>query len=159
MVCVGAGPWKEKQRAEVQQSGINWLNGKDLSEIKRVNKVYPFEWQNNMVKSMVKSLKQEEETFVQICRFWKKDKNIKTSIINFFDMCGVSENGTKVLWLFIRDHLNLPAFPIDRWVARNLDKKGLPKNSWEMVDLCEQANVNPNVLSRYFFQSTNPTFK
>jgi endonuclease III len=71
-----------------------------------------------------------------------------------FSMSGVPEKGTKVLWLFARDFLQVPAFPIDRHVKRILAQYALPADSWKMTLICEQAEINTNQLARAFFAHT-----
>jgi len=88
-------------------------------------------------------------TFLQRSVQYKADPK---GISMLFSDCGVSPKGTKTLWLFVRDYLKLPAFPIDRWVQRNLKAIGLPTDSWKMVRLCEKAGVDCNRLARAFFQ-------
>lgn len=78
------------------------------------------------------------------------------SIEEFFSMCGKKVDGTKVLWLFVRDFLKLPAFPIDRWVKRNLQSLGLPLGSWTMIKICQDLEIDPNKINRLFFHGTNP---
>ena len=81
---------------------------------------------------------------------WRK------AVANVFARAQVPAKGTKVLWLWIRDFLNLPAFPIDRWVKRNLDAYALPADSWYLTQACLLAGVDPNPLARSFFTARNP---
>jgi len=76
---------------------------------------------------------------------------------DFFGATGADpERGSKVLWLFARDFLRLPAFPVDRWVGRALKDAGLPLDSFYMTKACLLAHVSPNKLSRALFGGVNP---
>lgn len=160
LICLGAGPWKVDRRRKVQQDALNWLGEKRLDEMHYGHflfDVYPFKWQNNMLLNMLLSLRSNVSTFEEFCIKWKKMHWVD-SLKDFFYKCGTKENGTKVLWMFARDYLHLPAFPIDRWVKRSLERFGLPCDSWTMTNLCIEAGVNPNRLNRALFSGANPDF-
>jgi hypothetical protein len=111
---------------------------------------------------MVRSLKSKDITFLNQCSKWEKNRNNwnnnwKENINEFFDMCGTT-NGTKVLWLFVRDYLQFPAFPIDRWIKKFLKKYNLPQDSWYMINICLEAGINPSHLNRSLFYGKNPNF-
>lgn len=163
LICVGAGPWKVNRRQVVQGKALEWLGDRDLGNIHYGHfdyNVYPFKWQNNMLFNMLISLRSRCTKFTHICNEWKDNKNHWKEITKeFFNMCGTTENGTKVLWLFVRDYLQFPAFPIDRWIKRALETHKLPQNSWQMVDLCIEAGVDPNRLNRALFSGSNPDFQ
>jgi len=166
LICIGAGPWKVKRRFKVQKTAINWFiqqNKLDLANVslENVRDVYPFQWQNDHLYNMIKSLQDKGVTYKEILQRWKDEFDRKTwwtAHEELFAMCGVSKQGTKVLWLFIRDCLQLPAFPVDRWVCRNLQKHGLPPKAWYMTQACILADVNPNEFNRALFSGINPNF-
>ena len=164
LICIGAGPWKVQRREQVQRTAITWFlksNLEDLvyTDLQEAQQLYPLQWQNNHLCSLIKALRRETVVFHCLCAQWKKQKEDWREIAKkLFNMCGVSDQGTKVLWLFIRDLLQLPAFPVDRWVRRNLEKHDLPSNAWYMTEACLQAGVNPNKLNRALFEGINPKF-
>lgn len=166
LICVGSGPWKIDRRRIVQEKALDWLDNKDLRDIKYKYlsdfNIYPLNWQNYMLYSMVRSLKSKDITFLNQCSKWEKNRNNwnnnwKENINEFFDMCGTT-NGTKVLWLFVRDYLQFPAFPIDRWIKKFLKKYNLPQDSWYMINICLEAGINPSHLNRSLFYGKNPNF-
>jgi len=164
IVCVGSGPWKDKRRHQVQESVLSWYKSQkvnDFSEVKEVPlKLFPFSWQTKMVSNLVKNLKEKSIRFDSQCTEWKKFRSYEDfpknedlwvpQIEEFFKLVG-SPKGTKVLWLFVRDFLLLPGFPIDRWVARNLKKHKLPEDAWYITRACIKAEVSSNILNRVFF--------
>jgi hypothetical protein len=168
LVCVGAGPWKEHRRKKVQEDALEWYHSKynDLSAVNPqkliVEPAFPLVWQNKMVFDLATNLRTAKfgmGTFSNFCDKWKTlgtewDKSIR----QFFEMCEHKGNGTKVLWLFVRDYLELPAFPIDRHVEDFLKKLGLPINPWYITDLCMHVNIDPGALNRYIFFSKSTNF-
>lgn len=168
LICIGAGPWEVARRRNVQQAAINWFLKCGINDLAFVNSedardVYPLQWQNDHLVSLIQSLQKlgKNITFEHMCSQWKKQFRTYakwTQYEEFFEMCGVSKQGTKVLWFFIRDCLQLPAFPVDRWVRRNLQKHGLPPKAWYMTQACILADVNPNEFNRALFSGINPNF-
>jgi hypothetical protein len=157
LVCLGAGPWKVHRRVKVQQDAMEWFtkNCYDLLEIPlNIKKPYPLDWQNNYLMNMVKSLKAQKKTFWFKCMTWSGIVNKelwKENLEEFFSMCGVGPEGKKCLWLFARDHLHLPAFPIDRHVERFLKEVGLKRNEWHIINMCHKAGLNPSEINRSLF--------
>jgi len=168
LICVGAGPWKVNRRRKVQQKALDWLGDRDLRDTNCQHlvdfDVYPFDWQNWMIYNMTYSLRSKNIKFSEQCSKWEKNRNSwndkwKENIKEFFDMCGTTKNGTKVLWMFVRDYLQFPAFPIDRWIKRALEEHNLPQNSWYITEACIEAGVDPNRLNRALFSGKNPDFQ
>lgn len=166
LVCVGAGPWKEARRKNVQDAALAWFKDKykDLSAISlayvQSSPPFPLDWQNQMVHDLVKNLKHKNATFSQLCKSWSESNDWPKSIVDFFEIIGYESKGTKVLWLFVRDYLELPAFPVDRHVKSFLERLELPVNPWYITRLCLDVGVNPSALNRYIFfsKSTNIGF-
>lgn len=163
IVSLGAGPWQFKRRQNVQVAALTWYlkqKVQDLSLIKsKANTVYPLAWENKFLSSMIASLKEEGISFTKKCKEWKKSKSwtsVEESLLELFDMCGTSNKGPKVLWMFARDFLGLPAFPIDRHVHRNLVHYNLPVDSWEITRISFEAKLDCNDLNRRFFTAGNP---
>ena len=123
-----------------------WLGSEQLHE-KAYEPIYPLAWQNEYLMRMMESLDGVALTSYVIGWLGSGWREV---VEEFFGMCG-SARGSKVLWLFIRDHLGLPAFPIDRHMKRALKEFGLPVDSWRMTDICERAGVDTNRLARALF--------
>ncbi len=163
LICLGAGPWKVERRKKVQEQAIRWLDDRDLGNIlpSQFQNIYPLEWQNTMLLNMINSLNRVHTSFSLQCDIWntkRKDSWI-VPILEFFNMCGVNNKGTKVLWLFVRDFLKLPAFPIDRHVRRKLREYKLPYNDpLYIIDLCQKVGIDPNKLNRALFTGKNSDF-
>lgn len=163
LISVGAGPWKEKRRYNVQKDALDWFAStyaRDLGQIENTNflKVYPFEWQNKFLRVLIKNLRKKDMYFSKYCEELKKQEDWKKALEDFFVFCGSTKQGTKVLWMFARDYLDIPAFPVDRHVKRAMEAKGLPTDAWEMTNLCLDAGVNPNILNRKLFLGKNPNW-
>jgi len=161
LISLGAGPWKEKRRYNVQKHALDWYKNKNVSDIRNLKflnneKVFPFDWQNNFLINMTNSVKDNNDLFESLCLEWKIRSDWKNSLEELFFRCGTSKKGSKVLWMFARDFLELPSFPIDRWVRRTLEENNLPVCPYEIIDLCQQANIDPNLLNRKLFQGVNP---
>ena len=73
-------------------------------------------------------------------------------------MCEHPNKGTKVLWLFTRDYLNLPGSPIDRHVEDFLKKLDLPTDPWYIMDLCNSVGIDPSALNRSIFSEKSTNF-
>jgi len=165
LIAVGAGPWKIKRRESVQSDAIDWFCGQrvdDMSEldVKDIVNVFPFAWQNAFLRNMVISLQERDLRFYSLCNHFMRvypyhdaeNAEWEACIAQFFDMAGAKNKaGAKVLWLFVRDYLLLPAFPIDRWVKRALEEYNLPIDPWYITRACLVADVDPNRLNRSFF--------
>lgn len=157
LVCLGAGPWKEQRRYNVQKEVLAWFDEAfvDLCQIDPDYVAdtcpFPLTWQTLHLRNIVVSLWKKKSIFWMMTEEMKVFADWKLSTGHLFDMARVSPNGTKTLWLFVRDYLNLPAFPIDRWVKKWIDKRALTANPWTMVDICLTHNVNPSALNRSIF--------
>jgi len=162
LICIGAGPWKVERRKKVQTRAIQWLNNRDLGNIlpSQFENIYPLKWENDMLFNMITSLNKKQIEFKTLCDIWleKGKYSWTTPIVEFFNLCGANPKGTKVLWLFIRDYLKLPAFPIDRHVRRKLKEYKLPIDPIYIIGLCQKAGIDPNALNRSLFLGKNPDF-
>jgi len=168
LICVASGPWKISRRKQVQEEALRWLGNEDLcNKIYPRRQLFPFKWQNDMLFSLITSLNLKYGIkFEDLCNKWKTniieyckytDKPIwMRNIEDFFHMCGKGPDGTKVLWMFVRDFLQLPAFPIDQHISKKLNEYVLPCNPWQMIRLCQKAIINPNELNRRLFSGRNP---
>lgn len=147
VVCLGAGPWKIQRRKRIQEFALERLGDKDLFYLYKCKKTwYPLSWQNDILSKIVFNLHERNIKFLTLC---KKLKFKKFPIADFYTgICGVPI-GTKVISLFLRDALDLPRFPIDRWVRRFLKEHSLPVDEEFMVNLCKMAGINASDFNRY----------
>lgn len=163
LACVGAGPWKAERRKKVQDAAIEWFHSRwnDFYGVVpgylHREPPFPLTWQNNMVYDLATSVRKSGRTWFGWCHVWKNSREWQRCTREFFEMCGHPNKGTKVLWLFTRDYLNLPGFPIDRHVEAYLKKLGLPTNPWYITELCLDVGIDPSALNRsiFFEKSTN----
>lgn len=164
LICVAQGPWIHKRRVNVATQAVHWMLGQEADDIGQITlseppDIYPLRWQNDHLQSMYTSLWERKTLLRDVYDSWL-DMLIydpapvwPTILKELFSMCGVPERGTKVLWLFARDFLQIPAFPIDRRVKRVLAEHGLPADSWYITYACEQADIITNELARGMFYS------
>lgn len=159
LICLGAGPWKRLRRVTVQAAAMEWYEERwsDLSAIPKYGnwKPFPLDWQNLYLRNMIMALNEQKATFSFKCTQWTfHTKKWREQLLEFFKMCGVGYEGRKCLWLFTRDFLGLPSFPIDRHVERALAEVGLPKKDvWYIIELCHKAGMDPSALNRSLFLS------
>lgn len=140
VICVGAGPWKFQRRKTIQKLALDKLSGRDLSNLDSID-WYPLEWQNNFVNNMIFYLKDNNYTMEKFC------SSISSRYQIYKAVNGISYKGSKVLSLFCRDALKIPAFPIDRHVRRLLLHRNLPDNEEDMINLCNLAKLNANKMA------------
>jgi len=166
LICLSMGPWKEARRFKIAKEVVAAalpLGGElhfDLALATPGMFPFPLDWQNKIANHLITELH-----LIQDLRFWncmdrwwemlsletEYDDYWESVALEFFSMCGVSKKGTKTLWLFLRDVLGIPAFPVDRRVRRVLRASGLPTDSWVITRLCEKAGVRTNDLARACF--------
>jgi hypothetical protein len=170
LISIGAGPWKEKRRFNVQKAAIEWFLKQHVGDLgqldefgRRGEKVYPLQWQNDHLWSLVAWLRLREMKFQRWCSraiFEGLDDAYpdiwECWLAELFKMCGVKEHGTKVLWMFARDFLGFPAFPIDRHVRRQLEARNLPLDPWYISRACVAGGVPAGMLNRSMFSGKNP---
>lgn len=167
LLCVGSGPWKMPRRMQVQAKAIVvfWhetyeLPGipQDISQLDQhaISKIFPLEWQRKIILSIGCWVRRHAETF----HTWSCGLSLKSyqeATEELLVGCGGKpDKGPKVVWMFARDFLKIPAFPIDRHVGRFLRANDLPIDSRRMVDLCLAARVNPSDFARRIFIGENP---
>jgi hypothetical protein len=166
LICLAMGPWKEQRRFSIARAVVAEalpLGGYlyfDLALAHPGMFSYPLVWQQKIVNHIVEELRAIHGLRFWNCldRWWtmlscetEYDDHWESVALEFFDMCGVAQKGTKTLWLFLRDVLGIPAFPVDRRVRRVLRAYGLPADSWAITRLCERAGVSTNNLTRACF--------
>jgi hypothetical protein len=169
LVCLGAGPWKIQRRVIVQTNALVWYamqkasGHHDLADCITLTArtVFPLAWQNAMLVSMIENCRKRYGSFSCAVGCWQTSPDGDLSLVEFFEMAGrqkAEPTAGKCLWIYARDFLGLPAFPIDRHVARQLQASGLPVDSWRMVQLCQDAGVDPSDLARRMFSvgANNP---
>lgn len=156
LCCVGSGPWTVNRRATVQRQALDALDGRDLSTIepKAVeNMRWPLEWQRLYTRSAADYCAERSLTFRDLCE-QVEDHAFDPDPLSFlYQVCGSSSKRVKVLDLFARDKLKIPAFPIDRHVRRRLVELSLPIDGPQMVRLCQAAGLSPASVNRSIFGS------
>lgn len=153
VICVGAGPWKFGRRKSIQGQALRALGGRDLTFLSEneIVQMYPLQWQRDFTQRAVDNLTRPESA-------WKKS--------SFEDFCTgkpgrrimlslVGSSSTKVISLFCRDALKVPSFPIDRHVRRKLIELNLPADEEKMIDLCEEAGINPRKAAVAFVRAAS----
>jgi hypothetical protein len=169
LVAIGAGPWKENRRYTVQGRAIDWLFKQQVSDLSMVDPdqarlVYPLLWQNNHLQWLITSLRAKGRQFDGWCSkaifegldYEGRPGAWEAYLAELFEMCGVKKQGTKVLWMFARDFLGYPAFPIDRHVRRQLKARGLPCDPWYISRACMSGGIPAGELNRSMFSGKNP---
>lgn len=152
LCCVGSGPWKFTRRWNVINAALDW--GKDkVFHLDDFEEIYPLTWQNSMLQAAMSYSKSNAFDFNEYFYLIKEQPpaDWKSEIFKVFDIAGCPQ-GSKVLWLFIRDYLKLPSFPIDRHVARRLDEFGLPQDPWALIDICLVMGLDPRKVAKRLVQ-------
>jgi len=169
IVCIGAGPWKEGRRRQVQLNALKELGDRDLSliniqETLVIGSWYPLEWQNKMLFRFIQRTQTTPRTFESICHHFKDynciiytnptpDEAWNTyQRFEFLKFFGYETKTPKVISLFIRDKLKFPAFPMDRHVKANLDQFKIPHDEMLVLKLCLRNGVDPSRLNRWIFK-------
>lgn len=134
VVCVGAGPWRITRRRKIQTEALEQVGDMDLSDCDSVPS-YPLVWQNSMVQHLHDYLK-VRTTMTAFCAGLQDPRDL-------YAAAGCPK-GTKVLSLFARDYLELPAFPIDRHVRRLLQAHQLPCREDVLIALCRYLGFHPS---------------
>jgi len=155
VICIGAGPWKFNRRKNIQGRALKILNGRDLVSLSEdeIVQMYPLQWQRSFIKTAVYNLTDPNSA-------WKKsDFDIfcarKPPIGRRIMLSLVGSSSTKVISLFCRDALKVPSFPIDRHVRRKLIELGLPADEDKMIDLCEEAGIDPRKVAVAFVRAAS----
>lgn len=155
LIALGEGPWSSDTRYKVQKKALDWFFKKDVSDFRYLDleyeEVYPLEWQNNFLFNMIYSLHEGGDLFEALCFHWKISNNWKNSLEELFQRCGASKKNAKSLWIFSRDYLKLPSFPINKEIRKTLKTNKLPDCPFEIIDLCQKANIDPNNLNRKMY--------
>lgn len=161
LVCLGAGPWKEGRRLKVQRIALGSYKMQGSPPLRDVDPLglgYPLQWQIDKISKLSQALKHIEyrvdgqiaEEFDYLC-------SVMISIRDPECLYGIVGR-CKTVELFVRDHLKLPSFPIDRHVRRALKWYGLPDSPKVIIDGCHELGNDPRLLSRALFRvaSENP---
>lgn len=166
LISLGAGPWKLARRTAVQLKAVDWFlshHYKDLQDIeipfvidgdKPAADVYPLKWQNDYLYHLVINLQLKGIRFKFLTNIWRKGKDWQDNLKQLFYFVHPDGLGSKVLWMFARDYLQIPAFPIDRHVKRFLIEHKLPRDPWKMTQLCLDCGIDPNDFNRRIFSNS-----
>lgn len=169
VVCIGAGPWKEGRRKQVQSEALKSLNNRDISEINIqealiIGSWYPFEWQNRILFRFIQRTQTVPRTFENICEYFLDYDRIiyeKPTLeeayntyqrFEFLRFFGYEKDTPKVVSLFIRDKMKWPSFPLDRHVKANLDQFQIPHDEMLILRICLRNGIDPSMLNRWIFK-------
>lgn len=142
------GPWIPARQNQVKKAALEWYRSLNIKDLRDLNIVeigmspYPLLWQKKLLHNIVATCQISFYTFNQQVEKWRLDYDSKRATLDFFDFCGVNESGTKITWIFVRDHLGHDGYPIDRWVRRGLKYFDLPLNSHYIIEACNQGGIN-----------------
>lgn len=149
LVCIGAGPWKFSRRKLIQSRALDWLRGRDLSEVPDDEEPpYPLAWQMSYTRNLRKFLRATDRTMQGWCERLRTAPDARSW---FFREVG-SPNGAKVLSLFLRDKIRAESFPIDRHVKRTLQENSLPQTEDGMISLCKSIGYDPCTVATMIIQ-------
>lgn len=154
LVCIGAGPWQAKRRHGVQNAALQShaeQGQPDLAYIAPSRLGYPLTWQVKKIMAMrLYLLKIRDDLspfgppFANFCDKLRHERDPHP----LYDVVGRS----KVIELFVRDHLFLPSFPIDRHVRRALKAYQLPCDPGKIIQMCADLDHDSRLLSRMLFR-------
>jgi hypothetical protein len=155
VICIGAGPWKFNRRKAIQGQALKILGKRDLVALSddEISQMYPLQWQRNFIERAVDNLTNPNSS-------WRKyDFEVFCSCeppIGRRTMLSlVGSSSTKVISLFCRDALKVPSFPIDRHVKRKLIELGLPTDEDAVIELCEDAGIDPRKAAVAFVRAAS----
>ena len=158
VICVGAGPWTINRRFEVQRQALEWLAGNDgslaaVGERQLSISCYPLQWQNTLVENMARYLHEGGWTMTTFGLALRGLASYDrwAEALDLLHFAANHGRRTKVVSLYARDFLLIPAFPVDRHVRRILQANDLPTREGELVSLCMRHQLNPCSISRAFF--------
>jgi hypothetical protein len=142
LACVGAGPWRFQRRQAVQGAALNRRQelGWSLVDLYGQN-LFPLAWQNQIVDRISSCLADMDFT-------WPGYLGTISSVDDIQAVAG-GRRRFKVIDMFARDYLEIPAFPIDRHVAAQLVEHGLPVDHAAMLAGCRQVGIDPIPLARW----------
>jgi hypothetical protein len=133
LACIGAGPWKIGRRQRVQQRAIDILDGRDLSSIRYSDEYFPLDWQKNALQGLVFECNTHHQTFKTMVEEFKNPNVGWPQVL--LAKAATTKTVLKCWSLFVRDYLQLPAFPIDRHVRRWLQERDLPTSESAVLEL------------------------
>lgn len=143
------GPWRRERQNTVRKQVREWYEAKGVKDLRdlvlhdvKIDNPYPLAWQKKVLYSVITNTKISHYTFNEKVQQWRTDPNTQKSIAEFFEYCGVGQNGSKITWVYVRDCLALDGFPIDRWVRRGLKHFKLPQNPHYIIEVCNKAGIN-----------------
>lgn len=153
--CIGSGPWAFDRRFATQTRALQALGCGDLTRLDSgvVAAVFPLDWQVKFTLAAITTLRECNQTFD---RRGARGVCLREDLEVIFGLQPLP----KVLAMYVRDYLNMPAFPIDRHVHEWLCAHELPHSECAILDLCFEAGINANSLNRNIFGSfsSNPIF-
>jgi len=158
LVSLGTDQQEETKRFKIQNDALTWFYSHRVSDFRYIHEmgdVYPLIKQNNYLFNMLQSVHSEQDLFEALCIEWKASPDWEYSLKDLFTKCGLTKKGATPLWVFARDYLNIPSFPIDKNIKKILEKNKLPTCPWKIIYLCQEANIDPNSLNRKLCNKSN----
>lgn len=156
VACMGAGPWTRPRRATVQAAALDQLAGRDLAELAgRPVTWFPLAWQNRAIEGAAAWGRDRGGSFDAAA--WDLGWRARSVLLEpararrILAAAGGFRRPVKVVSLFTRDALELPAFPLDRHVRRWLEAQGLPLDEEEVIAVIAGAGLDPSALNRAIF--------
>jgi hypothetical protein len=169
-ICIGAGPWRIKRRRSVQQSFIDALGKRDLSNLVAARKLIQagqLDWQGEWFERINRRLRSKDfkpegkrvKNFDDL--FWPgMNDHLKKSRFELLIEMPIYK-APKVVQLFARDYLFIDCFPVDRHVREWLKERKLPTNPAKVMRLFKELGRHASGYSRAIFNSKaeNATFE
>ena len=160
VTCIGAGPWTLKRRWDVQETAMKWYQSNEpmefIGERQLQVSCYPLQWQNNMLERMCRYLYDGGWTMESFghALIGLAEKEMWSDSLRVLHHAANNGRRTKVVSLYARDFLKIPAFPIDRHVKRILVANGLPTKEDVLVSECLDYGLDPCRVARSFFYAS-----
>lgn len=150
LCCIGAGPWKFKRRRAVQLQALTGalaLMGcdGDLHDLSDDVNLFPLAWQNKFTRSAIQTTRTGYLSWRQFVE--SLAEHPEQAHDRLAATCG-ARGQPKVLSLFLRDFVGVKSFPVDRHVARALERHGLPTTEAAMLELCAEHGFDPVPIAR-----------
>jgi len=158
--CIGAGPWTLKRRYDVQEAAMNWYRSNEpmefIGERQLQVSCYPLQWQNSMLERMCRYLYDGGWTMESFgyALIGLAEKEMWSDALHVLHHAANNGRRTKVVSLYARDFLKIPAFPIDRHVKRVLVANGLPTKEDVLISECLDYGLDPCRVARSLFYAS-----
>lgn len=132
---------------------LNTLGPEDLQELKDA---YPYKWQKSFLGTVVSYLQRRGTTLTDTVQSFRV-LGPKLSLAEMEIAFGTTS--TKIASCFLRDSAKLDVFPIDSRVKEVLDHRGLPADSWAIMEACERLRIPTRVFARAVYSRSAELLK